>query len=61
VYLITWTDQLNGPKTLEVHTARAMSEVVRTLQDDTRNRYRDVRVTHIAPRRMRELVIVFEK
>ncbi len=59
MYQISWFDTRDGEThKLKVHTSRAVSDVTRTLQNSSR--YADVQVTYSAPRRLREIVIVFE-
>ena len=59
MYLITWQDARTGEsKKLKVHTMRAVQDVTRTLDRSASNR--NVNVTYIAPRRLREIVISIE-
>jgi hypothetical protein len=60
MYRITWFDNHSGKnETLKVHTSRAVKDVTDTLMRSSR--YAEVNVTYVAPRRLREIVIVFEK
>lgn len=59
MYLVTWTDSDTGKeKTLKLHTLRAATLTCETLKLDKAYRFRDIRMTYTAPRRVREIVIV---
>jgi hypothetical protein len=59
MYEITWRDRSTDlDRSIKVSTARSVREVTSTLQRSTR--YDSIKVTYRAPRRVREVVIVFE-
>lgn len=61
MWLITWFDNREQvAKSLQVHTAKSVSIVTQSL-GDMPGRYVHVQVTRLAPRRLREVVIVFER
>ena len=62
MYLITWIDTRTGQqKDLKVSTARAVADVTATLNRDSYFA-KDVRVSRVSQaRRLREIVISFER
>jgi hypothetical protein len=61
MYLVTWTDpKTHEPRKMQVSTLNAVRQIVNTLKVYNGD-YFPVDSTYIAPRRLRELVIVFEK
>lgn len=60
MYRVTFTDSRTGDETaIKVHSIKSATIIVESL-DRHPGRYRNVKIHHVAPRRMRELVIIVE-
>jgi hypothetical protein len=60
MYRVTFTDSKTGDVTsIKVHSIKSATVITESL-DRHPGRYRNVQVSHIQPRRFRELVIVLE-
>jgi hypothetical protein len=61
MYLVTWIDpKTREPRKMKVSTLSSVRQIVNTLKAYNGD-YFPVESTYVAPRRVRELVIVFEK